>query len=49
MSGKQRLELAWIAKENRPRLEPRFLLEDPEKNSHAKQRVTECDIRWNLM
>ena len=30
MSGKQRLELTWIGKENRPRLEPRILLEDPD-------------------
>ena len=27
---KQRLELTWIGKEERPRLEPRILLEDPE-------------------
>lgn len=31
MSSKQRLELTWIGKDNRPRLEPRVLLEDPEK------------------
>lgn len=29
MAGKQKLELTWIGKENRPRLEPRILLEDP--------------------
>jgi hypothetical protein len=29
----------WTAKENRPRLEPRFLLEDPEKSCHAWYRV----------
>lgn len=33
-----RLELTWIGKENRPRLEPRVLLEDPEKSYHAKFR-----------
>ena len=27
---KQKLELTWIGKENRPKLEPRILLEDPE-------------------
>ena len=35
MSGKTKLELTWIGKENRPRLEPRILLEDPEKSYHA--------------
>jgi len=39
MSNKQKLELTWIGKENRPRLEPRILLEDPEKSYHAKFRV----------
>jgi adenine-specific DNA-methyltransferase len=39
----QKLELSWIGKENRPRLEPRILLEDPEKSYHAKQRVTDND------
>jgi len=29
MSTKRRLELTWIGKEHRPRLEPRILLEDP--------------------
>ena len=33
-----RLELNWIGKENRPRLEPRILIEDPEKSYHAKFR-----------
>jgi len=40
---KQKLELTWIGKENRPRLEPRILLEDPEKSYHAAHRVTEHD------
>ncbi len=39
----QRLELAWVGKENRPRLEPRILLENPEKSYHAMHRVTEHD------
>ncbi len=43
MIKKQKLELTWIGKENRPRLEPRILLEDPEKSYHAQQRVTESD------
>jgi adenine-specific DNA-methyltransferase len=32
---KQRLELTWIGKDERPRLEPRILLEDAEKSYHA--------------
>lgn len=43
MTKKQKLELTWIGKENRPRLEPRILLEDPVKSYHAKQRVTDHD------
>ncbi len=49
MSSKQRLELTWIGKENRPRLEPRILLEDPEKSYHAKKRVTDNDIFDNRL
>ncbi len=37
----QKLELTWIGKENRPKLEPRILLEDLEKSYHAKQRVSD--------
>ncbi|MEW6305024.1 MAG: site-specific DNA-methyltransferase [Verrucomicrobiota bacterium] len=40
---KQKLELTWIGKENRPRLEPRILLEDPAKSYHAAHRVTDND------
>ncbi|MEI7701639.1 MAG: site-specific DNA-methyltransferase, partial [Planctomycetia bacterium] len=43
MAGKQKLELTWIGKENRPRLEPRILLEDPEKSYHAAHRVGNDD------
>jgi len=46
---KQKLELTWIGKENRPKLEPRILLEDPEKSYHAKQRVSENDIFDNRL
>lgn len=35
---KTRLELTWIGKEERPKLEPRILLEDPEKSYHASVR-----------
>jgi adenine-specific DNA-methyltransferase len=43
MTKKQKLELTWIGKENRPRLEPRILLEDPEKSYHAAHRVADND------
>jgi adenine-specific DNA-methyltransferase len=46
---KQKLELTWIGKENRPRLEPRILLEDPEKSYHAAHRVTDHDIFDNRL
>ncbi len=49
MTGKQKLELTWIGKENRPKLEPRILLEDPEKSCHAKHRVTDHDIFDNRL
>ncbi len=38
MTNKQKLELTWIGKDKRPRLEPRILLEDPEKSYHARFR-----------
>ncbi len=44
MASKPKLELTWIGKENRPRLEPRILLEDPEKSYHAKHRFTDHDL-----
>lgn len=46
---KTKLELTWIGKENRPRLEPRILLEDPEKSYHAAHRVTEHDLFDNRL
>ena len=49
MTKKQKLELTWIGKDKRPRLEPRILLEDPEKSYHAKHRVTEGDIFDNRL
>jgi adenine-specific DNA-methyltransferase len=47
--GKQKLELTWIGKENRPKLEPRILLEDPEKSYHSKHRVSEKDVFDNRL
>ena len=49
MLRKQKLELTWIGKENRPRLEPRVLLEDPEKSYHAAHRVTDHDLFGNRL
>ncbi|MFH0785905.1 MAG: site-specific DNA-methyltransferase [Pseudomonadota bacterium] len=49
MTRKQKLELTWIGKEERPRLEPRILLEDQELSYHAAHRVTEDDIFDNRL
>ena len=46
---KQKLELTWIGKDQRPRLEPRILLEDPKRSYHAKQRVTDNDLFDNRL
>lgn len=45
----QKLELTWIGKDQRPRLEPRILLEDPKRSYHAKQRVTDGDLFDNRL
>jgi adenine-specific DNA-methyltransferase len=47
--SKQKLELTWIGKEKRPKLEPRILLEDSDKSYHAKHRVTDSDIFDNRL
>lgn len=49
MTKKQKLELTWIGKENRPKLEPRILLEDPEKSYHAPHRISDTDIFDNRL
>lgn len=49
MTKKQKLELTWIGKENRPKLEPRILLEDSEKSYHAAHRVAERDCFDNRL
>ena len=46
---KQKLELTWIGKEKRPKLEPRILLEDPAKSYHAKHRVSDNDLFDNRL
>ena len=48
-NNKQKLELTWIGKENRPKLEPRILLEDSEKSHHAPHKVTMKDIFDNRL
>ena len=49
MSKKPKLELTWIGKEHRPKLEPRILLEEPERSYHAPHRVTASDIFDNRL
>jgi adenine-specific DNA-methyltransferase len=44
-----KLELTWIGKENRPKLEPRILLHEAERSYHAKQRVSEHDLYDNRL
>ena len=46
---KQKLELTWIGKEKRPKLEPRILLEDSGKSYHAGNRITSKDIFDNRL
>jgi len=46
---KQELELTWIGKGNRPKLEPRILLEEPERSYHAQHRVSDKDIFDNKL
>jgi adenine-specific DNA-methyltransferase len=48
MAAKQtRLELTWIGKDERPRLEPRILLEELELSYHAETRISNNDIFEN--
>ena len=47
--SRQKLELTWIGKETRPRLEPRILIEDPSKSRHAAHRVSDNDIFDNKL
>lgn len=44
MNPKTKLELTWIGKDQRPRLEPRILLEDPALSYHAEHHVTDNDL-----
>jgi adenine-specific DNA-methyltransferase len=49
MTRKTKLELTWIGKDARPKLEPRILLEDPAKSYHAKRRVRKNDFFDSLL
>ena len=49
MSRKQKLELTWVGKDERPRLEPRILLEEPALSHHAAHRVGDADRFDNLL
>jgi adenine-specific DNA-methyltransferase len=45
----KKLELTWIGKEKRPKVEPRILLEDSAKSYHAKKRLGDNDIFDNRL
>ncbi len=49
MAQKQKLELTWVGKEKRARLEPRVLIEDSDRSYHALHRVSEDDIFENRL
>jgi adenine-specific DNA-methyltransferase len=49
MTRKQKLELTWVGKDNRPRLEPRILIEDSATSYHAAARVSDADIFDNVL
>lgn len=47
--SKQKLELTWVGKDHRPRLEPRVLLPDESKSYVAEHHVSENDIFDNRL
>ena len=49
MNKNQRLGLTWIGKDEQQRVEPRILLEDPDKSYHAPNRVKEEDLFENRL
>ncbi|MEQ1558927.1 MAG: site-specific DNA-methyltransferase [Methyloglobulus sp.] len=49
MSKKPKLELTWIGKDKRPRLEPRILLEDKALSYRSEKTVNEHDLHDNLL
>ena len=50
MTKKQKLELTWIVKEARPKLEPRILRENLANTCHAEQRASDkmCNYRKTM-
>lgn len=49
MAKKQKLELTWIGKDQRPKLEPRILIEDSSKSYHAKAKRSDDDVFDNTL
>jgi adenine-specific DNA-methyltransferase len=49
MVSRQKLELTWIGKGERPKLEPRVLIEDSAQSYHATKRVSESDCFDNRL
>jgi len=49
MKKKTKLELTWPGKEDRPKLEPRILIENPDKSTHAAARRSDADIFDNML
>ncbi|MDW5587564.1 site-specific DNA-methyltransferase [Pseudomonas aeruginosa] len=45
----KKLELTWIGKERKPKLEPRILIEDQSKSHHATMRFANTDIFDNRL
>lgn len=46
---KAKLELTWVGKENRPKLEPRVLIEDGALSYHAARRIGDNDLFDNRL
>lgn len=49
MTKKTKLELTWPGKEDPPKLEPRILIENPDKSTHAAARRSDADIFDNML
>lgn len=49
MTKKTKLELTWPGKDDRPKLEPRILIEDPAKSYHASARRGDADQFDNML
>ena len=49
MIKKTKLELTWPGKEERPKLEPRILIEHPDKSYHAATLRSDADIFDNVL